>query len=129
MSESTAPAGNATDTSQEALKLVICCWKNFGADNKRFERLLKTFDLKPSDLTTKGSNTATAIPAASQDLSTAAAAPTPPSASAATKAAGSATEGKTKRSKSIAVPVKENDEDPFVQQNAGKDEPEEETEE
>ncbi|KAM0623671.1 hypothetical protein ACHAQG_004316 [Verticillium nonalfalfae] len=128
MSESTAPAGNATDTSQEALKLVICCWKNFGADNKRFERLLKTFDLKPSDLTTKGTNTATALPAASQDPSTAAA-PTPAKRKRATKAAGSAAEGKTKRSKSVAVPVKENDEDPFVQQNAGKDEPEEEIEE
>ncbi|KAG7151822.1 hypothetical protein HYQ46_012375 [Verticillium longisporum] len=128
MSESTAPAGNATDTSQEALKLVICCWKNFGADNKRFERLLKNFDLKPSDLTTKGTNTATANPAASQDPSTAAA-PTPAKRKRATKAAGSAGEGKTKRFKSVAVPVKENDEDPFVEQNAGKNELEEETKE
>ncbi|KAH6702433.1 hypothetical protein EV126DRAFT_450835 [Verticillium dahliae] len=128
MSESTAPAGNAADTSQEALKLVICCWKNFGADNKRFERLLKTFDLKPSDLTTKGTNTATATPAASQDPS-AAAAPTPAKRKRATKATAGAGEGKTKRSKSVAVPVKENDEDPFVEQNAGKKEPEEETKE
>ncbi|KAG7136897.1 hypothetical protein HYQ45_005649 [Verticillium longisporum] len=148
MSESTAPAGNAADTSQEALKLVICCWKNFGADNKinfqavaneleitskaaahkRFERLLKTFDLKPSDLTTKGTNTATATPAASQDPSTAAA-PTPAKRKRTTKATAGAGEGKTKRSKSVAVPVKENDEDPFVEQNAGKKEPEEETKE
>ncbi|EGY18739.1 uncharacterized protein VDAG_08899 [Verticillium dahliae VdLs.17] len=144
MSESTAPAGNAADTSQEALKLVICCWKNFGADNKVNapnidEDSQETADLarstsKPSPTSLRSparqprTNTATATPAASQDPS-AAAAPTPAKRKRATKATAGAGEGKTKRSKSVAVPVKENDEDPFVEQNAGKKEPEEETKE
>ncbi|KAG7143950.1 hypothetical protein HYQ46_007322 [Verticillium longisporum] len=103
MSESTAPAGNAADTSQEALKLVICCWKNFGADNKiNFQAVANELEI-------------TSKAAACRKR--------------ATKATAGAGEGKTKRSKSVAVPVKENDEDPFVEQNAGKKDAEEETKE
>ncbi|KAM0276717.1 hypothetical protein ACHAQH_006485 [Verticillium albo-atrum] len=143
MAENTTAAGSVSDNSQDALKLVICSWKNLGSDNKinfqavadelgiaskaaahkRFERLLKTFDLKPSDLTGKNSNTSSINRSTSQPLSTDdSTVPAATKRKRATKARGAAAEARTKRSKSAAVPINEDDEDPFVDHAADNDE-------